>query len=303
MSTRARGEAHNHPLRIITFNIMPFAYQVVAEWARRHGHKLTLLVTTPGPASRRNTTYREIIAALPPSQEVAVTTRVGRLAPYLAALEPDLIVSFTFPYLIPPAITALPRLGAINLHPTPLPRYRGPNPLRQLYDGATTLGATLHRTEAGFDTGAILGRAERSLPEEPTPAALGALLAAVSAAALEEGAARAIVGEPGIPQDHVGATYAARFSETDDRLDWAVPGRLLACRVLALTMADRQPRIALEGEEYAVLRARPVAAPDTPGGPGQLLGQRGETRVVRVADGAVEVVLGRPAATPITSVF
>ena len=295
--------ARERPLRVITFNIMPFAYRVVADWASRHGHELALLVTTPGPASRRNTTYREIIAGLPPSQEVAVTTRIRRLAPYLAALEPDLIVSFTFPYLIPPAITALPRLGALNLHPTPLPRYRGPNPLRQLYDGAATLGATLHRTEAGFDTGAILSQQERPLPDELTPERLSAALAEVSAAALEEGAARAIAGATGFPQDHAGATYAARFGETDDRLAWDVPGRLLACQVLALLMAGREPRIALDGAEYAIRRARQLHGPEPTGAPGRVLDRADDTWTVGVADGAVEVVLGTPAAEPPASIF
>lgn len=299
----ATEDVRERPLRVVTFNILPFAHRVVADWAMRHGHDLVLLVTTPGPRSRRNTAYQELIAGLPPSQEVAVTTRVGRLAPYIAVLEPDLIVSFTFPYLIPPALTALPRLGAINLHPTPLPRYRGPNPLRQLYDGAPTLGATLHRTEAGFDTGAILSRQERPLPDELTPERLGAALAEVAAAALEDGAARAIADEPGTPQDHAAATYAARFDEADDQLAWDVPGRLLTCRTLALIMAGHEPRIALDGAEYAVRRARPVNGVPAPGVPGRVLDRTDDTWTVGVADGAVEVVLADPAAERPASPF
>ena len=286
------AEMTGRPLRIVTFNILPFAYRTVAEWAARHGHDLALVVTTPGPASRRNSSYREIIAAVPPKQEVVVTTKIGRLAPYLAALAPDLIVSFTFPYLIPPEITAIPRLGAINLHPTALPQYRGPNPLRPLYDGATTLSATLHRTEAGFDTGPILSRQERPLPAELVPEAFGATMMAVAAAALEEGAARAIAGEPGLPQDHAAATYAARFGEEDDRLTWDLPARLLASRVIALTIAGRQPTIALEGAEYAVLRARSLPTAPQSGAIGSVLARDGDTQMVRVADGAVEVALG-----------
>jgi len=297
------GNGRDRALRIVTFNILPFAYRVVADWAERHGHELALVVTTPGPASRRNVSYREIVAGVPPTQEVVVTSKVGRLAPYLAALAPDLVVSFTFPYLIPPAITALPRLGAINLHPTPLPRYRGPNPLRQLYDGATTLGATLHRTEAGFDTGAILSQQERPLPDELTPERLGRTLAEVSAAALEEGAARAIAGEPGTPQDHAGATYAARFGAEDDRLAWDVPGRLLACRVLALLMAGHEPRIALDGADYAIRRAQSTVGPDSAAPPGGVLARAGDTWTIGVADGAVEVVLAPPAAERPASIF
>ncbi|GAA2512184.1 formyltransferase family protein [Winogradskya humida] len=53
-----------------------------------------------------------------------------------------------YPRLIPPSLLAVPKYGAVNVHPSALPAGRGPNPARQLYEGASTLGATLHRTDA-----------------------------------------------------------------------------------------------------------------------------------------------------------
>lgn len=136
-----------------------------------------------------------------------------------------------------------------------------------------------------------------------TPERLGAALAGVSAAALEEGAARAIAGESGIPQNHAAATYAARFDEEDDQLAWDVPGRLLACRVLALTMAGHEPRIVLDGAEYAIRRARPVAGSGPAGGAGGVIARAGDAWTVGVADGAVEVMLRDPARERPVSVF
>jgi len=91
------GNGRDRALRIVTFNILSFAYRVVADWAERHGHELALVVTTPGPASRRNMRYREIVAGVPPTQEVVVTSKVGRLAPYLAGWLPTSSSPSPFP--------------------------------------------------------------------------------------------------------------------------------------------------------------------------------------------------------------
>src|SRR3954470_18190257 len=160
-------------LRIVVLHNREPAYRTAAAWAARMGHSIELVVTTPGPASRRSWRYRSILAIAPPEQNVLVTTQLRRVAlPLIAALAPDLVLSFTFPHRLPPELIAIPRIAAVNLHPTPLPRYRGPNPMRMIYDGCPTLGATLHYLEHDFDTGRVLAVAEGAMPEDLTSEAL-----------------------------------------------------------------------------------------------------------------------------------
>src|SRR5207248_7383267 len=141
-------------------------------------------------------------------QDVLVTTRLRRVAlPLIEALAPDLILSFTFPYRLPPEILAIPRIAAVNLHPTPLPRYRGPNPMRMIYDGSPTLGATLHYLDNEFDTGAILSQAEGLMPENLSTESVFASWGPLMMRVLAEGMERAIAGAPGTPQDDALATY------------------------------------------------------------------------------------------------
>ena len=106
-----------------------------------------------------------------------------------------MIVSFSFPYRIPPEICAIPRYGAVNLHPTALPAYRGPNPLRVIYEGYPLLGATLHWTEEEFDTGRILAQRTASLPANVTPEAVMALWPPLIMGALAAGIAQAVAGD------------------------------------------------------------------------------------------------------------
>jgi methionyl-tRNA formyltransferase len=289
-------EANTTPsgLRVVAYCVLPGAYQVIADWARAGGHKLLLLVTTPGPSSRRSDMYRGILAAAPPLQEILITTRMQRAVPLIAALAPDLVVSFTFPYRIPPEVTRIPKYGAVNLHPAPLPAYRGPNPMRAMYDGAAELGATLHRTAEDFDTGPILSRVTCPMPEDPTRDSIFSAWFGTVRTAFAAGIARAVAGDAGEPQDEAGASYGAPFTEAEHWLDWNLPARLLQCRVAGLSMLGPVAKAYLDGQEFTVLSV--VRLPDAPPGvPGTTFAREGSDISVHVGDGALRVtVAGSP---------
>ncbi|MDB5057547.1 MAG: Methionyl-tRNA formyltransferase [Chloroflexi bacterium] len=238
--------------RIVLYCVEPNAYRLLRAWAERSGFTFRLIVTTPGPARARNVIYRDIIAEAPPDQDILVTTGMRRIAPMIAALDPDLILSFTFPYRIPPEVLALPRHGAVNLHPAPLPAYRGPNPARMVYNGEPLLGATLHRTEADFDTGPILSRQVAPLPADVSQQSVLETWERLIVKALEEGVPRALADEPGTPQDSSLASYAASFTDEDMWLDWNVPAAVLKLRVAALNLLTPQAKAVIGGREYLV---------------------------------------------------
>lgn len=287
MDTPANGPVNG--LTIVAFHVRADAYAMTAAWAAKHGHRITLLVTTPGPPARRSALYRETIAAAPPEQEIVVTTRPRRLAPIIAALQPDLLVCGSFPYRIPPEVVAIPRLGAVNFHPAPLPRYRGPNPLRQLYAGEATLGATLHRIAPEFDAGPILAQVSRPAPADATPEAVWAVLGEVFAATFEAGLARAVAGEPGTPQDEAEATYAAAYTEAEHWLDWRAPRATLQRRATALNLGPPVARATIAGRAYTVARVTPLPDRDAAGAPGAVLDRDGATFTLGAGDGAVRV--------------
>jgi methionyl-tRNA formyltransferase len=275
-------------LRVVLFSVIPPVYGALRSWVERHHHNVRLLITTPGPSTRRSNTYRDVIAMTPPEHDILISTHPKRLAAQIAPHKPDLIVSASFPYRIPPEVTALPRFGAVNLHPTPLPLYRGPNPLRLFYDAHPVLGATLHRTEEDFDTGVIYSRQERPMPEDASFESLFPVWADAVGAALEEGTARAVAGEPGTPQDHSLATYGAQFTEDEQWLDWNLPSRVLQCRVTALSFAD-QARATIDGTAYEIERVTPLAGVSSAGSPGAVLARNGHAFTIATADGAVLV--------------
>ena len=85
------------------------------------------------------------------------------LVAWLQHLQPDIVCVACFPWRIPAALLSIPTYGFLNLHPAPLPHYRGPAPLFwQLRDGIQESGVTIHWMDETFDTGAIAAQA--SLP-------------------------------------------------------------------------------------------------------------------------------------------
>lgn len=278
-------------LRIVTCNILPGIYRVIAGWAAEHGHHIILLVTSPvGTATRYGSSYHDLVAAAPPSQDILITDKMRKtLTPVIAALQPDLLISATFPHRLPARLTAIPRYGAINIHPAPLPAWRGPNPLRPIYDGELIAGITLHRTAPEFDAGEIYSQQQRAITLDTTPQEISRMWGEMVRSALEEGVPRAIAGEPGEVQDESRVGYAAAFTPEERWISWDWPGDLVRRRVLALSIPvpTAQAWLGTEQVTISAVQAEPGPAPDAP--PGTILAQGGDRATIRVGDGAVTI--------------
>jgi methionyl-tRNA formyltransferase len=107
-----------------------------------------------------------------PVWEVASLAGADTLA-LLGSLQPDLISVACFPYIFPPALLELPRSGCLNLHPSLLPAYRGPDPLFWIarQDERIT-GVTLHILDRGVDSGDIVAQTRFDRPDGLSGAAL-----------------------------------------------------------------------------------------------------------------------------------
>src|SRR5579871_138904 len=284
-------------LRVVAYCVRPQAYELIAGWCAREGHKLLLVVTSPGPKSRPPPTFREVLAAAPRTQEILITTRMQRPVPLIKELAPDLVISFTCPYRVPPEVVAVPKYGAVNLHPAPLPLYRGPNPLRGVYEGHPLLGATLHWIAPEYDTGNILARATCPLPDDRSiESVFGAWIGTMQRAFME-GIPRALAGDPGEPQDESQASYGAVFTMAERWLDWSLPAALLQGRVTVLAFntegmdAHDAPGCfaTIEDDACAVQRLTPLAGVPPPAAPGTVLARAGQYVTLCCGDGVVQV--------------
>lgn len=153
----------------------------------------------------------------------------------LAALAPDVIVVASFGQILPRAVLDLPPFRALNLHPSLLPRYRGPSPvIAPILAGDEVTGTTLMLMAPKMDAGPVLDQVETPIGSEETGGALRDRLAVISADLLTRDLPRWLAGKiQPIPQNEAEATYTRLVERTDARLDWSLPAAELARRVRA----------------------------------------------------------------------
>jgi methionyl-tRNA formyltransferase len=138
------------------------------------------------------------------------------LATAIAAYRPDLACVLCWPWRIPPALLAVPRLGFLNLHPAPLPELRGPEPLFWAFqEGRRQTAVTLHWMDEQFDTGDIAARAPVSLPAGIGWDAAEERVAVAGAALLQELVPRLASGEVPRRQQGPGGSYRGSPVEED----------------------------------------------------------------------------------------
>jgi len=207
--------------------------------------------------------------------------------PAVRALEAELFGVASYGKIVPQAMLDLPRLGALNVHPSLLPLYRGATPLQsQLRDGVRESGVTIILMDAGMDTGDIVLQERAPIGERETYGELHDRFAALGAALLGRAVRAAAAGtlartpQAGRASDaEIARTLTRPLRKEDLLVDWRRP----AARVVDLVRSlAPQPgaRALLEGESSPVkiLEAR-VAASAEPG-----------TLAVRCGDGAFVVV-------------
>lgn len=211
---------------------------------------------------------------------------------FLEGVPVEILLSVCFRAPLGPAWLERPRLGAFNLHPSLLPRYRGRSPVNwAILEGESLTGWTFHRMVEAIDAGEILARTEVPIgPEEPVREVLSRLEDRLPDVILE-GLRRARAGERGEPQDADRATHRGGRGPDDGRLDvrWPVKRQFDLVRAVS----EPFPGAFFEqegGERILVWEARPRVGEglDLRPGEARLLG---EGRVgVRGLDGLLELL-------------
>ena len=204
------------------------------------GHQVAAALTQPDRPSGRG-----LAAAASPVKRAAARLGVAVLQPAtlktpeaqaeIRTLAPDALVVAAYGLILPQAALDLPRLGAINIHASLLPRWRGAAPIhRALLAGDRETGISIMRMEAGLDTGPVLLReAVPILPDDTAGtlhdrlAALGARLVVEALAGLARGTLTAT------PQPTEGVTYAAKLQKDEARIDWRRPAAEIERQVRA----------------------------------------------------------------------
>jgi methionyl-tRNA formyltransferase len=234
------GRAGGSRVRTVFFGSGSFGIPALRRLAEHPDVELVGVVTAgPRPAGRRRVerpTDVDIVA-----RELGVPTvlrppRLGAPEAVASVLElgPGLAVLADYGQLVPPALLELPH-GALNLHPSLLPRHRGATPIpAAILAGDTETGVSLMRMDEGLDTGPIVASLRQPLTGRETAPDLEARLADIAADLLAEDLGPWLRGTiTAQAQPAAGATLTRRLTRQDGRLDPGRPGLELERQVRA----------------------------------------------------------------------
>ncbi|MCC7327553.1 MAG: methionyl-tRNA formyltransferase [Burkholderiales bacterium] len=189
----------------------------------------------------------------------------------------DVLVVAAYGLILPPPVLSWPLHGALNIHASKLPRWRGAAPIqRALLAGDSETGVTIMQMDAGLDTGPMVDSVGVLIAPRETAGTLTVKLAAAGAAAIvavlgrlaRDGALAAIA------QSAADATYAPKIGRADARLDWRLSAELLDRTVRAF---DPIPGAYTrwQTETVKVWTAEPCAAPGAAPGTVVAIGPEG----------------------------
>lgn len=191
------------------------------------GYEIPLVITQPDRARGRGkrllpTPIKEAAQAwdLPVFQPEQINAPESLAK--IAACQPALLVVVAFGQLLKEELLLTAPLGAINVHGSLLPKYRGAAPIQHaLINGEKETGVTTMYLNLGMDTGDIIHTAAIPITEEDHFASLYSGLAEIGAGLLLRTVSDIALGQaPRQPQDDSQASYAPLIRPDDERIDW-----------------------------------------------------------------------------------
>jgi methionyl-tRNA formyltransferase len=205
------------------------------------GHTLALVVTQPAkPAGRGAKVQPTAVACWARDCCVPVVETDDVNAPpvvrQIAACRPDVIVVIAFGQKVGPEVVALPPKGAINVHASLLPKYRGAAPINwAILRGETQTGVSIITLAEKIDAGDILGQSQTAIGPQETAGELHDRLAQLAAPLLLETLARLESGTATYTrQNEAEVTFAPKLRKADGFLDFAEPAEVLARKIRGL---------------------------------------------------------------------
>ena len=192
------------------------------------GYDLAAVVTQPDRPSGRGRALTPPPAALWAREHgipvlQPATLRTPKAAAELTALEPDVMVVASYGRILPPPFLSLTALGCLNVHPSLLPRCRGPSPVAEaLLQGDAVTGVSIMLLDKGVDTGPVVAQEEHPIADGDTAGGLTARLFALGGELLARTLPAWADGRiTAVPQDESKATYSRKLEKADGALDFS----------------------------------------------------------------------------------
>lgn len=195
---------------------------IVLEGLIKANFRPVLVVTEPDkPTGRKQIITPSPVKIVAQKHNVPVRHSMSNIA----ELQPDLAVVAAYGQILPKEILEIPKYGFLNVHPSLLPKYRGPSPIQTaILNGDTETGVTIMLLDEKMDSGPILTNNKLQITNYKTYAELHDELAELGAKLLIKTIPEWIEGKiKPQAQDETRATYAKILKREDGLIDWKKP--------------------------------------------------------------------------------
>jgi len=262
---------------------------------RQDGIELAGVLTNPdSPRGRHGTPQPTDIAEAAQKMNVPVLKPEKLDAPVreqIGSLKPDLLVSFAYGRIFGPKFLALFPLGGINIHPSLLPKYRGPSPIQAaILNRDAETGITVQTLALEMDQGDILAAEQLPLSGRETAGSLGELAARKGAQKLSEVLIKIANGTvTRTAQNHSEAVYCKLITRDDGLIDWNLGAAQIEAKIRAF---DPWPlcRTVHNGRELFILEAGIFKGQIPEKSCGQVLGiDKNNGILIQTGDGILSV--------------
>lgn len=270
------------PLRIAFFGLPLAALLLAAD-----GHAITYAAISRrdglGLGRLRRRLGSDVVRVLPDLDDPDEVRAIAETAP-------DLVVSWFWTRLLPRSVRTLGARGAFGVHPSLLPRHRGPDPTSwAILLGDEVTGVSAHVLDDAYDTGAVFAQRTLRIDDRWNAFDLAKALDRPSLALLRELAAAFATGPAPVAeaQDATHATSAPALPDAFAEIAFARPTVEVLRQIRALSPAPGA-FAAVGDSDIVILRARPAKAPRALELPGEVAVWNGEV-LIKTLDAAVIV--------------
>ncbi|MFI5334349.1 MAG: methionyl-tRNA formyltransferase [Chlamydiales bacterium] len=276
-------------MRIVFFGTSSFAAAVL-KFLLEQKIPLVAIVTRPdrpfGRAQRLAPPPVKVVAAqlcpeIPLFQPEKSST--PEFVETVKAFAPDLFVVVAYGEILKKNLLQIPTRGAINIHASLLPKYRGAAPMqRALMDGCKESGVTIQEMVLEMDAGAVLETVKLQVPDEMTCGELSHELCKLACPALVNVIHAIETGEvQKIPQDLSLVTFASKITPQEERIHWSEPAEKIHNQIRALSpIPGAWCEIEMGGEKKRLKIKRSRVILGVSGAPGTVLSSGKEELII-----------------------
>ena len=258
-------------------------------------HEVTALVCQPDRPQKRSkkpVPPATKVWALEHGVPVHQTAKLndGTFEAWLKEQASDLCAVAAYGRLLKQPILDVPAAGWLNVHPSLLPKYRGPSPIRSaILNGDKVTGVTIMRLVLEMDVGDILLQEEAAIRPDDTTQTMSERLAVQGGKLLADGIDLVASGNAVFTaQNHDEATYCKLFEKKDGQIDWSAP----AGRIHDLVRAAIPWPVAhsgWKGEVYRIHRTEELDE-SVEAAPGMVTRVEKDRLVVATSEGALAIL-------------